>query len=94
MQYLSALPRSDAEMGFYATAAERMPIARCGSPATCPPRERPRFQYRAADNPRFAAAIARRERPDAADRGDRGQRVRRAARGQANAVTRGVRRAP
>src|SRR3546814_11474781 len=27
MQYLSALPRSGAEMGFYATEAERTPIA-------------------------------------------------------------------
>ncbi|MCI1141474.1 hypothetical protein MOP88_02550 [Sphingomonas sp. WKB10] len=30
-----------------------------------PAAERPHFQYRAADNPRFAAAVGRRENPDA-----------------------------
>jgi len=65
MQYLSALPRSGAEMGFYATAAERTGIARVRLASDLPAAERPRFQYRAADNPRFAAAIRRREHPDA-----------------------------
>jgi len=63
MQYLSGLPRSDAEMGVYASAAERTPIASARLASEIPAATRPHFQYRAADNPRFAAAVARRERP-------------------------------
>ncbi|WP_375422588.1 peptidylprolyl isomerase, partial [uncultured Sphingomonas sp.] len=65
MQYLSALPRSDAAMGMYATAGERVPIVSVRLASDVPAAERPRFQYRAADNPRFAAAVRRRELPDA-----------------------------
>ncbi|MDE0879132.1 MAG: peptidylprolyl isomerase [Sphingomonas bacterium] len=65
MQYLSSLPRSDAAMGFYATPAERTGIARVMLASDLPAADRPHYQYRAADNPRFAAAIARREHPDA-----------------------------
>jgi cyclophilin family peptidyl-prolyl cis-trans isomerase len=64
MHYLSALPRSDAAMGMYATPAERVPIVTVRLASDIPAAERPHFQYRAADNPRFAAVIARRERPE------------------------------
>jgi cyclophilin family peptidyl-prolyl cis-trans isomerase len=65
MQYLSALPRSEAAMGMYATAAERTPIRTVRLASDIPAGDRPHFQYRAADNPRFAAAVAKRENPDA-----------------------------
>src|SRR3546814_15109507 len=59
MQYLSALPRSGAEMGFYATDAERTPIATVRLASDIPAAQRPHFAYRAADNPRFGLAIAK-----------------------------------
>ncbi len=65
MQYLSALPRSEAAMGMYATPGERVPIATVRLASDLPAGERPHFQYRSADNPRFAAAVARRENPEA-----------------------------
>ncbi|MDQ2891832.1 MAG: peptidylprolyl isomerase, partial [Pseudomonadota bacterium] len=65
MNYLSALPRSEATMGVYATPSERTGIVRVRLASDLPVGERPRLEYRAADNPRFAAAIAHRERPDA-----------------------------
>ena len=64
MQYLSALTRSDAPMGIYATRAETSAIATVRLASDLPPPERPHFQYRATDNPRFAAAIALREHPE------------------------------
>lgn len=64
MGYLSALPRSEAAMGVYADAAERAPIVSVRLASDLPAAERPHFQYRAADNPRFAAAVMRRERPE------------------------------
>ncbi len=65
MGYLSGLPRSDAPMGVYATPGERTGIVSVRLASDMPAAERPHFQYRAADNPRFAAAVARRENPDA-----------------------------
>lgn len=65
MQYLSALPRSDAAMGFYATAGERTPIVSVRLASDTPAAQRPHFQYRSADNVRFAAAVAKKENPDA-----------------------------
>ncbi|WP_445191499.1 peptidylprolyl isomerase [Sphingomonas sp. Tas61C01] len=65
MQYLSALPRSDAAMGMYATVAERVPIVSVRLASDLVPAERPHFQYRAADNARFAAAVRRREQAEA-----------------------------
>ncbi|MFC3579949.1 peptidylprolyl isomerase [Sphingomonas hylomeconis] len=65
MKYMSALPRSDATMGFYATEAERMPIVSVRLASDMPAAARPRYEYRAADNPRFAALIAMRETPAA-----------------------------
>ena len=52
-------------MGMYATAAERVPIVSVRLASEIPAAARPHFQYRAADNVRFAAAIRRRENPDA-----------------------------
>ena len=65
MQYLSGLPRSEAAMGVYASAGERLPIVSVRLASDMPAAQRPRFQYRSADNARFAAAVARRENPDA-----------------------------
>ena len=61
MQYLSGLPRSDAPMGMYATPAERLAITSVRLASDLSLAERPRLQYRAADNPRFAAYVAARE---------------------------------
>ncbi|TPG17554.1 peptidylprolyl isomerase [Sphingomonas koreensis] len=63
MDYLSAMPRSQAEMGMYATENERTPIVSVRLASEIPAAERPHYQYRAADNPRFAAMIALRENP-------------------------------
>lgn len=64
MAYLSGLPRSDAPMGVYASEGERLPIVSVRLASDIPATERPHFQYRAADNPRFAAAVRRREHPE------------------------------
>lgn len=63
MEYLSALPRSRAPLGFYATEAERTPLLTVRLANDVPEAERPRYQYRTADNPRFAAMIAGKEQP-------------------------------
>jgi len=63
MQYLSALTRSDAPLGVYATAAERTPIVSMRLASDIPASERPHFEYRAADNPRFAAMLDLRLHP-------------------------------
>jgi len=63
MQYLSALKRGDAPMGVYADAAEDTSIVSVRLASELPPSERPTFEYRAADNPRYAAAIRLRENP-------------------------------
>ena len=63
MQYLSGLPRSGAPMGVYATPAERLAITDVRLASDMPAGERPRYEYRAADNPRFAAYVAARENP-------------------------------
>jgi peptidylprolyl isomerase len=65
MELLSSLPRSAATMGMYATAGERVPIVSVRLASDLPAAERPRYQYRAADNPRFVAAVRRRETPSA-----------------------------
>lgn len=65
MQYLSALPRSDGPMGVYATVAERATITSVRLASELPEQDRPHFQYRSTDNPRFAAYIKLRETPPA-----------------------------
>lgn len=64
MRYLSGLPRSDAPMGMYATRQEELPIVSVRLASDIPAAQRPHYQYRGVDNPRFAAAIARREHPE------------------------------
>jgi cyclophilin family peptidyl-prolyl cis-trans isomerase len=64
MANLSSLPRSEAAMGVYATAAERTAIATVRLASELPAGERPQFQYRATGNPRFAAYIKSREAPE------------------------------
>ncbi|WP_174279442.1 peptidylprolyl isomerase [Sphingomonas bacterium] len=61
--YLSELPRSDAAMGMYATSGERLPIASVRLASDLPAGQRPHYQYRAADNSRFAAMLAARADP-------------------------------
>jgi peptidylprolyl isomerase len=63
MQHLSALKRSDAPMGVYADPADDARIASVRLASDMADAERPRFEYRAADNPRYAAAVRLRERP-------------------------------
>lgn len=63
MDYLSALPRSRAEMGMYADAGEATPIVSVRLASDMPAAERPHYQYRAADNSRFAAMVAAKENP-------------------------------
>ncbi|WP_375395068.1 peptidylprolyl isomerase [uncultured Sphingomonas sp.] len=63
MAYLSGLPRSGTAMGMYATAAERVPIVSVRLASDMPAATRPRFEYRAADNARFAAMIAAKVTP-------------------------------
>ena len=63
MQFLSGLPRSDTPMGMYAARQEELPIASVRLASDLPAAERPHYQYRTADNPRFAAVIALRENP-------------------------------
>lgn len=65
MEHLSSLPRSDAPMGVYADPAQRTGIVSVALASTLPATVRPRYQYRAADNSRFAAMIRRRENPPA-----------------------------
>jgi peptidylprolyl isomerase len=61
MAAMSSLPRSEAPMGVYATPAERTGIATVRLASDIPAAERPKFQYRATANPRFAAYIRSRE---------------------------------
>jgi cyclophilin family peptidyl-prolyl cis-trans isomerase len=65
MQFMSAMPRSEAAMGVYATEGERTPIASVRLASQLPEDDRPRFQYRATDNERYAALIQLREKPAA-----------------------------
>lgn len=63
MKYLSALPRSDAPMGVYATGGERTGIISARLASDMPAAERLKFEYRSTDNPRFAALIDLKEHP-------------------------------
>ena len=63
MGHMASMPRSDAPMGVYADAAERTGIVSVRLASDMPAAERPGFQYRAADNQRFAALINLRENP-------------------------------
>ncbi len=50
-------------MGVYATPEERSPISSVRLASELPAAERPRYQYRATDNARFAAYVRSREQP-------------------------------
>ena len=63
MKYLSAMPRSDAAMGVYATERERTGIVSVRLVSDMSAAERPKFEYRSTDNVRFAAYIKLRENP-------------------------------
>lgn len=58
---LSTLPRGTKELGFYATEPEFAPIVSARLASDLPAAERPHYQYRATDNPRFTAWIGTRE---------------------------------
>jgi cyclophilin family peptidyl-prolyl cis-trans isomerase len=60
--WLSSLPRgTGGGLGLYEDSAQRVPILSVRLASQLPEDERPRFQYRATDNPRFAAWIKARE---------------------------------
>jgi len=61
MRWLSSLPRGTGQLGVYENESERVPVLSVRLASQLPDDERPRFQYRATDNPRFAAWIASRE---------------------------------
>ncbi|MFV0623454.1 peptidylprolyl isomerase [Sphingomonas sp. ac-8] len=61
IERLSTLPRGTGELGFYEREDERVPIVSVRLASDLPEAQRPRFDYRAADNPRFAAYVADRE---------------------------------
>ena len=65
MQWLSSLPRGTGRLGFYEEGTSGMEILSVRLATQFPEDERPHFQYRATDNPRFTAWIAMREnRPE------------------------------
>ncbi len=60
--WLSSLPRgTGGGLGLYEDPAQRVPILSVRLASQLPEDERPRFQYRATDNPRFTAWIKARE---------------------------------
>lgn len=61
MRWLSSLPRGTGALGVYQDPAERVPVLSVRLASQLPDDERPHFEYRATDNPRFAAWIAGRE---------------------------------
>ena len=62
IEHLSALPRgTEGGLGLYKEPSQHVPFVRGRMASSLPEGERPRFQVRAADNPRFAAWITARE---------------------------------
>ncbi|MGC6400356.1 peptidylprolyl isomerase [Sphingomonas sp. FW199] len=61
IEHLSTLPRGTGNLGFYEKPAERVAIETVRLASDIPAGERPGFQYRATDNPRFAAYVRARE---------------------------------
>ncbi len=65
MEIISTLPRGTAEMGFYATPAERTPLERVRIVADLPESERPRYRTLRSDSSSFADLVeSRRNRRD------------------------------
>ncbi len=61
MEYLSSLPRGTGNMGFYAPDQVPTPILSVRLASDLPAAQRPHYQYRAANNVRFAAWLRGRE---------------------------------
>src|SRR5690606_35580612 len=61
MRWLSSLPRGTGQLGLYESEGERTAILSARLASQLPEDERPRFEYRATDNERFAAWIKARE---------------------------------
>lgn len=62
IEHLSSLPRgTEGGLGLYKEASQRVPIVSVRLASELPDGERPRFEYRAADNARFAAWVKARE---------------------------------
>jgi peptidylprolyl isomerase len=62
IEHLSSLPRgTEGGLGLYKEASQRVPIVSVRLESDLPEAERPRFEYRAADNARFAAWVKSRE---------------------------------
>jgi len=61
IEHLTVLPRGTGDLGIYEDAAQHVTIDRVRLASDLPNGERPRFEYRATDNPRFAAWIKMRE---------------------------------
>jgi peptidylprolyl isomerase len=66
MQWLSSLERGTAQLGVYAKDQKPTPILSVRLASQLPADERPHFQVRSTDNPRFAAWIKARENRDGA----------------------------
>ena len=66
IEYLSSLPRGTGDLGFYKTAAERVPIRTVRLASELPEAERPRLQYLSTESASFARYVeARANRHDA-----------------------------
>jgi len=66
IEHLSTLPRGTEALGFYATPAERTPIASIRLASDLPAAERPRFEYLSTESASFAQYVnARANRHDA-----------------------------
>ncbi len=61
IERLSVLPRGTGDLGFYTDERQRVPIVSARLASELPAATRPRFEYRRADNARFAAWIKSRE---------------------------------
>lgn len=61
MEYLSSLPRGHDALGLYTDDEKPTGIVRVRLAADLPDAERPRYDYRATDNPRFRAYLFERE---------------------------------
>jgi peptidylprolyl isomerase len=62
IEHLSSLPRgTEGGLGLYKEASQRVPIVSVRLASDLPEAERPRCEYRAADNARFAAWVKSRE---------------------------------
>ena len=61
MQWLSSLPRGSGSLGVYAPGERHTAIVSARLASELPAAERPHFQYRATDNPRFAEWVKARE---------------------------------